>query len=215
MPESLNVEDGGITEISSMYYMTEKCSISINNLDDETKKIMGIIIRNTLIEPYKWIREVYKRAQEYTKFMSDTEKDVFYEQGRIYLDNYKKYGHTTWYWWRIANWGTKWNAYNYREVNNDTIKFETAWNAPIPIIEKLAEMYTNSEIEVWYADEDMGYNTGYLHCNNGVINDYICYSKCTQEAYGTYVFCKGETNCLYKDNDGFWHRRNCEECNMC
>ena len=50
-----------------------------------------------------------------------------------------------WYNWRVANWGTKWNA----DVQYDTfdqwengevfIEFNTAWDTPMPIIKKLSE----------------------------------------------------------------------------
>ena len=32
--------------------------------------------------------------------------------GMTYLRNWGKYGYPTWYEWSIANWGTKWNAFN-------------------------------------------------------------------------------------------------------
>lgn len=45
-----------------------------------------------------------------------------------------------WYDWRVHYWNTKWNSYN-NEINQYMnilhIKFETAWNEPIPIIDKL------------------------------------------------------------------------------
>ena len=55
------------------------------------------------------------------------------------LKNYREYGSTSWYEWRIANWGTKWNAYGQNDKRNigDTIHFETAWSSPLGLIAEL------------------------------------------------------------------------------
>lgn len=50
-------------------------------------------------------------------------------------------GYADWYSWSIANWGTKWGAYRYREIeaaDDYTFLFETAWDFPTPIFTKLA-----------------------------------------------------------------------------
>ena len=59
------------------------------------------------------------------------------------------------YEWCIANWGTKWNAYKIEVVERDdyriVIKFETAWSAPRPVIEKLASMFPQYSFNhEWY-----------------------------------------------------------------
>lgn len=68
-----------------------------------------------------------------------------------------------WYDWHIANWGTKWNAYNAytqfsRSEKSITFVFSTAWSLAEPIIKKLALL--GYEIDVAYADEDIGHNCG-------------------------------------------------------
>ena len=74
------------------------------------------------------------------------------------------YGQNNWYDWSLANWGTKWNAYGYDEIKNNNpkekITFLTAWAAPHPIMEKLAEMYPEVNIQHEWADEDIGMNCG-------------------------------------------------------
>lgn len=46
-----------------------------------------------------------------------------------------------WYDWNIENWGTKWNAYNFKlhklENNKVTVEFDTAWSEPVQIFEEL------------------------------------------------------------------------------
>lgn len=66
-----------------------------------------------------------------------------------------------WYKWRIANWGTKWGAYDsYTKIGETYILFvfNTAWAPPMPIIYKLGIL--GYPIEVKYADEDYGVNCG-------------------------------------------------------
>ena len=65
-----------------------------------------------------------------------------------------------WYGWRVSNWGTKWNSFNLTFLDDDTIRFNTAWNCPEPVIRKLSELYPYVEIEHWWADENYGFNSG-------------------------------------------------------
>ena len=67
-----------------------------------------------------------------------------------------------WYEWHNKYWGTKWNAYDeYIQVGKSTITFvfSTAWSAPFPIYEKLADEY-DFKFTVKYADEAIGSNCG-------------------------------------------------------
>lgn len=81
-------------------------------------------------------------------------------EGRIALANLEKYGHKDWYSWSIENWGTKWNAYSIDEIDDCSIKFETAWSTPFNVIEKLSAMFDDIEITLLFADEDFGHNCG-------------------------------------------------------
>lgn len=90
----------------------------------------------------------------------------------------QKYGENNWYDWRISNWNTKWESYGYDVGNNfdgdNTIRFETAWTAPHPILQKLSEMYPEIEITHRWADEDFGMNCGERGYRNGEITgEYI------------------------------------------
>ena len=61
--------------------------------------------------------------------------------GQLYLDNIRDYGCPTWYEWRTYNWGTKWNALETGEIDDDTIYFQTANGVAIPVCEALAEKF--------------------------------------------------------------------------
>lgn len=82
--------------------------------------------------------------------------------GFQYINNVLNYGHTTWYNWSISNWGTKWNACEPEIIigkNYVKFIFDTAWSTPEPIFQKMTEMI-NNDIEIWFADEDIGNNCG-------------------------------------------------------
>ena len=66
-----------------------------------------------------------------------------------------------WYKWHCTYWGTKWGACDGYTKSGDTyiaFVFSTPWSVALPVIEKLALLGYN--IEVKYADEDLGSNCG-------------------------------------------------------
>lgn len=78
----------------------------------------------------------------------------------------ERIGVRNWYDWAIKYWGTKWDA-RYVEVEQRggtaEIKFDTAWCAPLPIIEKVKEKYPNLEIKWLARDEDRD-NDAFYEC---------------------------------------------------
>lgn len=88
------------------------------------------------------------------------------EIGWKYIDNRRKYGFYDWYGWRIANWGTKWNAWDCTygtrvDYEESILSFYTAWGAPVPVIEKLASMFPNVTICHKWSDEGILSNCGW------------------------------------------------------
>lgn len=56
-------------------------------------------------------------------------------------------GGQDWYMWRVSNWGTKWNSYDFvdlgfRKFKNGNAEwkfiFNTAWDTPGPVMEEIA-----------------------------------------------------------------------------
>lgn len=74
------------------------------------------------------------------------------------IENYKKYGHITWYEWCYDVWGVKWNA-NTTNVNDEEICFDTPWAPPLGWLEKLAELGVPFELH-W--KEEGGYYGKYV-----------------------------------------------------
>lgn len=67
--------------------------------------------------------------------------------------NLAKYGHTNWYSWRLANWGTKWDACEVyiedEDENEALIRFDTAWCSP----DKFFEWYARENPDVVFLNQ--------------------------------------------------------------
>ena len=74
--------------------------------------------------------------------------------------NVEKFGHASWYSWRIENWGTKWEVgegeFDYDpETNKATGWFQTAWSPPVTAMEALTEL--GFIVELKYREEGMSF----------------------------------------------------------
>lgn len=69
----------------------------------------------------------------------------------------KELGASSWYDWSCNNWGTKWNAYDTRIRDDESVQFDTAWSPPSPWLEALAAKYPEVVFEVSYIDEGWGF----------------------------------------------------------
>lgn len=188
MPESLNVESGSRTEQAVIYYLTNRLVIPIGCLNPDDRKIADALVENMFSK--NWLQEVYNRTQEWAYNAPMSKKDEMFSMGQIYVDNYKKYGAATWYNWCIDNWGTKWNALGTGKwIDEDTITFKTAWSAPLPVIEKLSEMYPDRDVIIKWADEDEGANTGEIVYRNGARIRGGENENRTEAAYAAYNDC--------------------------
>lgn len=99
------------------------------------------------------------------------------------LLNYLNYGYVSWYGWSIENWGTKWNSYEIEYINDNQVTFQTAWEFPKPIIQKLSELYPELTIIAEYYDEDFGYNLGSCTFKEGILIDGGALEDDSQEGY--------------------------------
>lgn len=79
-------------------------------------------------------------------------------------------GHSGWYSWRCANWGTKWAPSNVNiddaaiEQGRLIIDFMTAWNPPGPILEKLFDLFPALAFRCEWRNEDDRDRAPYPHC---------------------------------------------------
>ena len=76
--------------------------------------------------------------------------------------------------WAIKHWGTKWNA--YKSQMNDTgnsIRFDSAWETPEPVIKTLSKKFPTVVFTVAYADDDLGYNCATYKIQDGEMFDVV------------------------------------------
>lgn len=117
---------------------------------------------------YPWVKEEGLTSTEQIKeHLKSNLSPQDFEEGRMAIENIKKYGCKDWYSWSIKYWGTKWNAYDQIELDFGTIQFDTAWSTPFPVMQELAKSFPDLDFEVKFADEDLGNNCGAYKFENG------------------------------------------------
>lgn len=184
MPTSLDMESGSLTTRSVEVYM------SVINPDNPYFHRYYKVSMEKFIElKVKIIHDgnYYFLTDKRYEFMLDGDKingdwQPLYELGRLYVSNLINYGAFTWYDWRLDNWGTKWNSYASERKENSFI-FETAWSAPHEIVEQLAKMFPRLSFYHEWADENIGYNTGYCEYYNGERWNECFFDDGTKDAY--------------------------------
>ena len=184
MPESLNIVSGSDTAQSVYAYL----------LTQESETVARIDCRNMMAHPEfyddDYFQRITKRLEEiknaskcssqYEMSKNNKLKDItgtstpatyqdYVDFGKIYTENYRKYGCMTWYDWCRENWGSKWNAVTPEfsgDPDSDELfcQFDTAWTPPTGIVEAMPEFLKQnkiSDIEIeWKWAEEQGYFGG-------------------------------------------------------
>ena len=161
MPEDLDIESGSLTNRCVELYLTSiNPDASYFGTDKmEKSEFENLVSRLKVgdVQRYNYSLSP-SELDERLKYSKNTEENIKY--GKQVVNNILNYGVPTWYEWRIANWGTKWNSYSNFYEGGSILNFQTAWNAPKPVLLKLSEMYPDVTMELEYADEDIGSNCG-------------------------------------------------------
>jgi hypothetical protein len=151
----------GNHEVSGYIEMTAKIALGLIDFSDDVEMPenplgpeMGEAIR--ALEKANAINQL--KTGKMPKDFSDGDFDSFINCLQAWKDCD---GCLYWYDWNIKHWGTKWNSYSFRQISDTCVVFSTAWNAPAPVIQKLAER-AGSSIKHEWADEDMGNNVGII-----------------------------------------------------
>jgi len=127
--------------------------------------------------------------------IEDCPKEFLNDKGKL-IESDKDRPWFDWYYWRIENWGTKWNASD-TSICDKIIYFNTAWSPSMPIIKELGKKY---DFIYEYAEEQAGLYAGKYEYINGIQygGDYEQFSK---EAYELYFDLWGEDESFYFDKD--------------
>lgn len=156
MPESLNITSSseGDKALHALYYKQT--------------------IKKSAEDPYG--EEDWNDAEKYkSPYSSDalniikqSFSDEAIKLAKQYKYNLDNYGFRTWYDWRVANWGAKWNASSI-ENGDFGIRFDTAWTTPLPVIRRISQMFPDVKLTIEFADEDIGQNCGVYVLKDGEI----------------------------------------------
>lgn len=238
MPKTLNLTSGGYQNEAIQYALSKKAG-------PESAEIQVALVKTRCDYYGNYFKKVFGHkytdtelkecANKFEESLKSEKKDVFdnvdyaglgiktFEDfGNAYIDNIIKYGYDTWYDWRCAKWGTKWNAYDTCiNINKNEIFFNTAWSCPLPILDKLAEICYEYEVEFSgkWADEDRGSNVGVFESDCSGDEYWFSYEyieNCSNKAYDIYVELHGESECMGRDEEGNWISYDCDDCpNKC
>lgn len=122
-------------------------------------------------------------------------------QGELDQSAKEKYGKNNWYDWNVENWGTKWGAYDQKQVeifnSSNALKyicdksyaladyyFSTAWSPAIPVILELSGKYPKVIIQYSYVDEGYFF-AGSTYFEDGCVLDEDNFDiEAYQEKYG-------------------------------
>lgn len=152
MPESLDVECGSSNAGDMYYYLSDHLQLSV----DEVRMIPDSkLIENEYATDASKNRDNLKhlcgQMTERAEKGEITEKN--YEAGRTLIDNYHKYGAITWFQWCNEHWGTKWNS-SSTCWEGEFVSFDTAWDAPVPVLEKLQELFPEDTFLIYSDNKD-------------------------------------------------------------
>lgn len=152
MPESLDIEESSTKNAAFVYVLTD----GYKQADQYSRPFRHRKYFGSVFNDFSsWESELERSKVDFERIKDDPEKlSQFLNLGNQVAENYNKYGCSTWYQWCIKNWETKWNAYDVL-VTENSIKFDTAWSSPQPVIEKLVSQF---KLSCTVKTFDEGYN---------------------------------------------------------
>lgn len=155
--EEMGGEHGEVEEIAKEWKeFTKDILINPSNVDEYVEKFRKEVKKNP--EKYPASAKTVnleKIKKDWGISVPDFQYQMYREIGKV------KYGFESWMDWRHINWGTIYEAWN-TDFSNLTLAFVTAWQAPLPIFEKIAELNPDVWFQVKYYDEALGSNCGII-----------------------------------------------------
>jgi hypothetical protein len=134
------------------------------------------------------INAMHHSREQFLDWFAKHKPEVI-ELGKKVVTNIANHGYPTWYEWRIATWGTKWDAYSHKPGDNnaDTVYscyFETAWSPAFPILKAMSHAFPDLSFRMAYADEGGGF-AGVAHCDSdGFVDEASDYRQICMDEFG-------------------------------
>lgn len=131
-------------------------------------------------------------------------EELIEEYKRATAEQLRDYGVVGWYDWRCKYWGTKWNACDPADCGDGVFVFDTAWNAPLPVLKALSKLFPGVKIAFAFADEDCSYNTGEGTIKNGGMDAYFPEGN-SEDGWRLYFeLHPGSEDDFHRDENGQW-----------
>lgn len=108
----------------------------------------------------------YKNARTPTEFLALVKEKhpQAIKEGEKSLAALKETGCKDWYDWSVKHWGTKWDVSDAalideprRKVKRLRYYFDMAWSPPIPVIQKLSEMFPKNRMTLRFYERGAAY----------------------------------------------------------
>lgn len=104
----------------------------------------GTVVRAPLIEQ-DWVKDLGVSTLNELRAWAESNNPQAMEEGRRLIAAHEETGSYNWFDWSVAHWGTKWNSYSCRILDDGEeclqFRFDTAWTFPQPVFEALAKEY--------------------------------------------------------------------------
>ena len=186
MPKELQIEFSSKSDSALCLYLTRINPLityyGLNNdkLDeDEYNKLINKFKDKTTVSTSFTISK-----DKINELILKYDEDELLSLGERQVDNVVKYNAINWYEWSISNWGTKWNASNFKTSDNNRIlMFETAWEPVREIIVEISKQNPDIKFGFLYSDEAIGSHVGYLLLKAGHIDFEGTFEDYSVDAY--------------------------------
>ena len=164
MPPSLDIESGSRTiDGVSLYLTSLNPDVNYFGKEKMDPEAFRMLVAKVGINFGYICYDCRMSEEKIAQCTQHTSAEELMEIGKAAVHNKLRYGATTWYEWRTRpdTWNTKWNSYYPGDYDGgNEITFQTAWDAPHPIIQKLSVMYPEVEIRHRWANEDYSQSCG-------------------------------------------------------
>ena len=155
--EEMGGDHGEVEGIAKEWKIfTKNVQINFLNVDEYVEKFRNVVRANPEKYPISAKTVNGKKIEkEWEISVPDFQYQMYRIAGKV------KYGFESWLDWRSVNWGTTREAWG-TGISDEGLSFTTAWETPLPIFEKIAELNPDAWFWVKYYDEALGGNCGII-----------------------------------------------------